>query len=213
MILGIDTSGKNFGLALAAEGQIKFSALSQPGLKHGEILQNSVMQFLGDSQTDFQSLRGVAVTLGPGSFTGLRIGLAAAKGYAYGLKLPLTGISTLLAIAGAYSKVDNKVVSIIDAKRNEIYWAAFDCSGNEPIRLSPDSVDPIDSLDELAEEKAIFIGPKHLQQLFIDRYPNCDYRPNDEFNLAIPAAIYGEKDISLNKKLDVATIVPTYLRS
>jgi tRNA threonylcarbamoyladenosine biosynthesis protein TsaB len=213
MILGIDTSGQNLGLALAHEGEVEFSHLSRPGLKHGEILQNTIKQFLDASGVNFQSLTGIAATLGPGSFTGLRIGLAAAKGYAYALDLPLSGVSCLSAVSYFYSNLEKKVVSLFDAKRNELYWAVFDCRITQPVRLLQDMVSSIENLDQLAKDDSIFCGPEHIRQAFKDRYSNCDYRSNDELNLAIPAALWGEHDISQNNQLDVATAVPVYLRS
>jgi tRNA threonylcarbamoyladenosine biosynthesis protein TsaB len=213
MILGIDTSGQNLGLALVQDGQVKGSYLSRPGLKHGEILQNTIRQFLDNNHADFKSLAGIAVTLGPGSFTGLRIGLAAAKGYAYALNLPLAGISSLSAISCSYSNLNKEVVTLIDAKRSELYWAVFDSRGDEPIRLLPDAVGPVDNLDELAKGPVAFCGPEHIRPMFQDKYPGCDYRFTDELNLAIPAAIFGERDISHNNQLDTKEAVPVYLRS
>ena len=81
MILAIDTSGQNLGLALAANGECVSSLLLKPGLKHGEILQNTIAEFIDKAGVDFDKLTAIASTLGPGSFTGLRIGLAAAKAY------------------------------------------------------------------------------------------------------------------------------------
>lgn len=94
MVLGIDTSGENLGLAICQDGDIMFSSLSRPGLRHGEIIQKVTKDFLLKNRISFNDLSGVSVTIGPGSFTGLRIGLSAAKGYSYSLGIPLAGVST-----------------------------------------------------------------------------------------------------------------------
>ena len=79
MVLGIDTSGENLGLALSNQGKLIASSLTKPGLRHGGIIQQMIDGFLKGSGLGFSDLTGISVTLGPGSFTGLRIGLAAVK--------------------------------------------------------------------------------------------------------------------------------------
>ena len=166
MILGIDTSGKNLGLAVNDKGKTIASSLTKPGLRHGEIIQKMIDGFLKEHNLCFDVLTGISVTLGPGSFTGLRIGLAAAKGYSYALGLPLTGISTLLAGSAAFSHFPKKVVVVINARQNEYYWAAFDCSDNLSKRFTPDQVGPISSLKESIDDDVVFSGPPHMKEKF-----------------------------------------------
>jgi tRNA threonylcarbamoyladenosine biosynthesis protein TsaB len=212
MILAIDTSGQNLGLALVKDDRAAFSILLKPGLKHGEILQNSVAEFLEKSDATLGDLRAIAVTLGPGSFTGLRIGLAAVKGYSYALNIPITGLSALEAGAHAIKNTSQPVVVFFDAKRDEIYWAAFDCSGDFPIRISPDTVGPLNDLKELAENRAILFGPASMQDQSQKLFGTVDYRSNDDYNLAIPTALRGQIDIGRNLTLERAELVPIYLR-
>lgn len=213
MILAIDTSGQNLGLALADERKCHHSTLLKPGLKHGEILQNTVSDFMKDSAINFEQLTAIAVTLGPGSFTGLRIGMAAAKAYSYALNIPLTGISTLESGAYAIKGSACPVIVLFDAKRNEIYWAAFDCSGETPSRLTSDTVGPIERLEELARNDSIFFGPRSLEGILKQYLGVADYRHNDDFNLAIPAAIRGEQDFKRRMYLERDELVPIYLRN
>lgn len=213
MILAIDTSGPNLGLALAEKGACCNSILLKPGLKHGEILQTAVSGFLKDSAINFEQLVAIAVTLGPGSFTGLRIGMAAAKAYSYALNIPLTGISTLESGAYAIRGSANPVVVLFDAKRNEVYWAAFDCSGETPSRMTPDTVGPIEQLEELAHNDSIFFGPNSLDNVLKQHLGVSDYRHNDDFNLAIPAALRGEMDFRQRMHLERDELVPIYLRN
>ncbi len=212
MILGIDTSGTSLGLALAADGKSIAEKLSHPGLKHGEIIQNEIGRFLQENGFSFSDLTGISATIGPGSFTGVRIGLAAAKGYAYGLKIPLAGISTLAAMAQCLISNRSRVVTVIDAKRNEIYWAVFDCGFPQAVRLSEDNVSDLEALKELVELKPVFCVPSHLKSKFEERFNAVSYMVNDNLNLAVPAAIFGEDDIKNNKHLDLGTCAPLYLR-
>ncbi len=213
MILGIDTSGKNLGLAVCSQGKLTASSLSKPGLRHGEIVQKMIDGFLKEHDLCFDDLTGISVTLGPGSFTGLRIGLAAAKGYSYALHLPLTGVSTLLAESAAFSQFSQKVVVVVDARRNEYYSAAFDCSDDLSLRLTPDRVGPLSSLKELADDNVVVFGPSYLKELFDSEIGPGEYYNNDDFNLAIPASLYGERDIKNGRNTDIDPLVPIYLRS
>lgn len=213
MILAIDTSGHNLSLAIAEKGFCLNSIILKPGLKHGEILQTTISSFMKDSAINFSQLTAIAVTLGPGSFTGLRIGMAAAKAYSYALNVPLTGISTLESGAYGIKGDTNPVIVLFDAKRNEIYWAAFDCSGETPSRLTPDMVGPIEQLDEFAHNNAVFFGPHWLESVLKQYLGVADYRPNDDFNLAIPAAMRGDIDICRRMYLERDELVPIYLRN
>lgn len=213
MILAIDTSGQNLGLALAGEGKCHHSILLKPGLKHGEILQDAIAEFMNNGGLKFADLTAIAITLGPGSFTGLRIGMAAAKAYSYALEIPLTGISTLESGACALQGLTVPAVVFFDAKRNEIYWAAFDCSGESPSRLTQDAVGPIGQLEDLAGSESIFFGPRSMESLIKQHFGVADYRCNDDFNLAIPAAIRGEIDLKRRLYLERDELTPIYLRN
>ncbi len=212
MVLGIDTSGENLGLAVCRRGEILASSLTKPGLRHGEILQQAIGEFLKENRLGFNELSGVSVTLGPGSFTGLRIGLAAAKGYSYSMRIPLAGVSTLLAGAWAFSNYPKKVVVIIDARRNEYYSAVFDCSHETPARLSPDTIGRFDDFKEYAAGDVVFFGSSQLKELFVSKAGQYEFHLSDDFNLAEPASRLGEQDISDNRNLDTASVVPFYLR-
>jgi len=212
-MLGIDTSGVNLGLAVSRKGEIIASSLTKPGLRHGEILQKRIDSFLSDANISLAELRGVSVTLGPGSFTGLRIGLAAAKGYCYALNIPLAGISTLCAGAGAYTNTAEKIAVIIDARRDEIYYALFDCSGLTPRGLTPDCVGPMADLRDITDDSTILYGPGHLSEQFVAQMSQSDYHISDDYNLAESAASIGELKTADNENLETATAVPIYLRS
>jgi tRNA threonylcarbamoyladenosine biosynthesis protein TsaB len=212
MILGIDTSGKNLGLAVGCKEEIIASSLTRPGLRHGEILQERIDSFLTGEDISIRDLKGLSVTLGPGSFTGLRIGLAAVKGYSYALNIPLAGISTLHAGAGAYKNTAEKVAVIIDARRDEIYYAMFDCSKSTPQRLTPDNIGPVADLCKSIDGNTILFGPAHLSEHFVAQTGQSDYHISDNFNLAETAALIGEKKIAGNECLETATAVPVYLR-
>jgi tRNA threonylcarbamoyladenosine biosynthesis protein TsaB len=212
MILGIDTSGKNLGLALCDGGSLAASFLKTTGLKHGEILEMEVQGFLEANGAALNSLSGIAVTLGPGSFTGLRIGLAAAKGYAYALNIPMAGVSTLLAAATAYRNYSKKVLTVLDARRGEIYTATFDCSSELPRRLSPDLVGKFDDLTGLNGDDMLIFWPSMFEEQPRLKNSQWEYAINDDYNMAEGAACLGEIELLSGRQLDVALAVPSYLR-
>ena len=212
MILGIDTSGKNLGLALCDEGRLIASSTICTDLRHGEILQLRLQKFLKANGLSFDSLTGISVTLGPGSYTGLRISLVAAKGYAYALAIPLLGISTLMAAASAYRNYPKQVCPMLDARRRELYRATFDCSRALPRRLSPDMVGGFGELAASQGEDLLIFGPAALEAQIMRNNSRCEYAINDDYNLAEGAARLGEIDISGGRRLDVATAVPSYIR-
>lgn len=213
MILAIDTSGKGLGFALCENGDIKASQLTKPGLRHGEILQSALADFLNANRIGFADITGLAVTMGPGSFTGLRIGLAAAKGYCYAFNLPLAGTSTLLAAASLCPGKSEKLIVVADAGRNELYYAMFDCTKDTPSRLVPDSIGCPDKITGLAEKDGSFCGPEHLKEQIIAGVGQCSYYNIDDYNLAIPAALEGETAILKRAYLDIKTATPVYVRS
>jgi tRNA threonylcarbamoyladenosine biosynthesis protein TsaB len=212
MILGIDTSGKNLGFALSEHGKLMTSQLSRPGLRHGEILQTALIEFLTENNIGLASLSGIAAILGPGSFTGLRIGLAAAKGYCYSLGLPLAGISSLRAVAGLYPSKTDRLIVVADAGRKELYYAMFDCSQNTPVRLSPDSIGGLKQISELAGNECCVCGPGHLKEQIVSEIGLGDYYISDNFNLAEPAALIGEQKINDGECLELKTATPVYVR-
>jgi tRNA threonylcarbamoyladenosine biosynthesis protein TsaB len=212
MILALDTSGKNLGLALCHDGEVIASRLSHPGLKHGEILQAAIGDFLGEAQIGFEKLTAIAVTLGPGSYTGLRIGLAAAKGYAYALRLPIVGFSTLQAGTGFLRGISPKVLSIIDARRQELYYAAFDCRGDSPRNLVPDSIGRLEDVRKLIDDDTIIVGPAAIKELIVAEKAFSDYHYSDNLNLAEPAGLWAARKLQAGEILDTALAVPVYLR-
>lgn len=213
MILAIDTSGRNLGMALCLDKNIRASLLTSPGLRHGEILQQMIADFLKGAGVSFRQLTGISVTYGPGSFTGLRIGLAAARGYARVLGIPITGISTLYAGAHAFKNISKKIAVVIDARKNELYFACFDCSGSAPERLTDDIADGLSGLKRLIDHNTGIFGPSHLKEHFIAQMGQCDYHISDEFNLAEPAGIRGEEKIAAGDVLQESSAVPVYIRS
>lgn len=124
-ILAIESAGKVASLALAEGGRIHAEHFLQTKNQHSVVLLPMVDQILAQADWPAKSLDLIAVSAGPGSFTGLRIGMATAKGLAYGLDLPLVGVPTLDAMAAPYAFLGGPVIPLINARRQEAYGAVF----------------------------------------------------------------------------------------
>ncbi len=128
MVLGIDTSTSQLALGLVRDGEVVAEWLVMDGLRHCERLQSGVATLLADLGADVGALTGVAVGQGPGSFTGLRIGVAAAQGLATGRGVPIVGVSSLEALAHPWRRTPGSVVACLDARRGEVYVCVYHAS-------------------------------------------------------------------------------------
>jgi len=141
MILAIDTSGSLCGVAIWKSGEI-FFAESDSALRHNELLLNQIHEFLQAQNVALADLRAVAVSSGPGSFTGLRVGMAVAKGLCWSRQLPLISVPTLDAYADTVSSRFKRTVPLMPARANEVYWSLYEWeavsgwSAKTPCRVS-----------------------------------------------------------------------------
>jgi tRNA threonylcarbamoyladenosine biosynthesis protein TsaB len=126
-ILSIETATKNCSVALSLNGvTVLCKEIAENGYSHAEKLHVFIDEILKEIQLDFSNLKAIAVSQGPGSYTGLRIGVSAAKGLCYSLNIPLIAIDTLQALAMQLKVDSGVVVPMIDARRMECYTAVFD---------------------------------------------------------------------------------------
>ena len=126
----------------------------QPKVGHAEIILPLVASVFAKARASLSDLDGIAVSIGPGSFTGLRIGLSTVKGLAYGGQLPVAGVSTLLAIAARVCAFDGLICSMLDARKNEAYASFFRPMGGYLTRLTEDAIAPIHAVVDQARKLA-----------------------------------------------------------
>lgn len=156
-ILNIETATKNCSVALAKDGNlILCRQIAEQGYSHAEKLHVFIEEILKESNVTFPQLQAVAVSQGPGSYTGLRIGVSAAKGLCYALGIPLIAIDTLQVLARQAKITSGIIVPMIDARRMEVYSAVFN-SDYEKIRNVQAEIITTDSFSEI-EEMVYFIG-------------------------------------------------------
>ena len=156
-ILALETSAKAVSAAVSEDGKILCSGYQDTGLTHSRTLMPIVEHILKNTGLAVADMDAIAVAAGPGSFTGIRIGVAAAKGLAFAADKPAVGVSTLAAMARNVAFCDGLVICAMDARRQQVYNALFEAKDGQLTRLTPDRAI---SLEELAAELANDLRPK-----------------------------------------------------
>ena len=149
LTLALESSAKPASVAVCMDGKLLGQYFQNSGLTHSRTLlamAESLMKNLDISASDIGK---IAVASGPGSFTGVRIGVSAAKGLAWGLDIPVCGVSTLEAMAYQTQQPDIIICPVMDARRSQVYNALFQWRSDRPVRLCEDRAI---SLDDLAHE-------------------------------------------------------------
>lgn len=222
LLLLIESSTNICSVALSRDGKIlAWREINEMG-KHAEKLTVFCDEVMKASNVSFKELDAVVVSKGPGSYTGLRIGVSAAKGICYALEKPLIAISTLEAMAYGMlpeAKAGDLLIPMIDARRMEVYCAIYDHEGNllkdvAPLILDENSFSP-ESISSLKSNVShlLFSGdgmPKAKELL--SRYPNAVFTEAGNCsakNLMLPA----EKKFLANEFEDVAYFEPFYLKT
>lgn len=157
-ILAIDTAGKTAAVAVMRDDTLLYETASNTGLTHSETLLPMVDTALKSCGLTTGQIDLYAVTAGPGSFTGLRIGLSAVKGLAFACNAPCAGVSTLAALAYGMAG-EGTVIGALDARRGQVYWAAFDLATHE--RLTADTAEPADAMENFVKgckKPVFFVG-------------------------------------------------------
>ncbi|MFC6876354.1 tRNA (adenosine(37)-N6)-threonylcarbamoyltransferase complex dimerization subunit type 1 TsaB [Flavobacterium myungsuense] len=131
-ILNIETATKNCSVAISKDGKtILCKEMAEEGYSHAEKLHVFINEILSEIEISCKDLSAVAVSQGPGSYTGLRIGVSAAKGLCFALDIPLIAIDTLEVLASQIKVTNGIIIPMIDARRMEVYSAIFDSKLNK----------------------------------------------------------------------------------
>ena len=210
-ILNIETATKNCSISIAKDGiVIMCKEMAEQGYSHAEKLHVFIEEALEELNLDFSDLDAIAVSQGPGSYTGLRIGVSAAKGLCYALNVPLIAVDTLEVLASQIKISEGIIIPMIDARRMEVYSAFFDTRG-EKIRevraeiIDANSYTEIDQRMHLIGDGAIKFKEILLDDKFVF-YPEIIYPSAREMS-----TISYEKH-KKSDTVDVAYFEPFYLK-
>ena len=218
LILAFETSAKAASVALTQDGNLLGESYQITGLTHSQTLMVMAEDLLKQCSKTVSDLDAVAVAEGPGSFTGVRIGVAAAKGLAWGAELPCYGVSTLEAMAVSLGIYEGYVCPCMDARRNQVYNALFYVNQGKLERLREDrAIALADLKTELEQLNApIYLvgdGSRLTHKTLSAEIPNLILPPEHRLHQrAVGVAILAEAKAAAGESGDAAVLTPNYLR-
>ncbi|MEM7086442.1 MAG: tRNA (adenosine(37)-N6)-threonylcarbamoyltransferase complex dimerization subunit type 1 TsaB [Bacteroidota bacterium] len=211
-ILCIETATTNCSVALSVNGSVIAlrEDLSQ-GYSHAELLHSYIEQVLEEGQMAKEDLDAIAISMGPGSYTGLRIGVSAAKGLCYALEIPLISVPTLTALAHRAMDESGVIVPMLDARRMEVYSAVFNSEKKEIRKTKAEILTESSFLDYLEKGSVSFIGSGVAKFMDICNHPNANFIL-DQLPSAAQMASLAEVKQKIGNTEDVAYFEPYYLK-
>src|SRR5680860_1247470 len=174
-ILNLETATTNCSVSVAKDGKLlAIKEHDTPNYSHSEQLHIFIQEVLKDAKLELSDVDAIAVSKGPGSYTGLRIGVSAAKGLCFSLDLPLISVATLTSLA---NQVENEgtIIPMMDARRMEVYTAVFDKDKNQIEDTSAKILDAESYKKYLDEQIVYFIGSGVEKFKKICEHPNARY--------------------------------------
>ena len=217
-LLAFESSAKAASVALFSDGVFVKEQYRNEGLTHSQTLLPMAQQLLKDCSLQPKDINAVAVAAGPGSFTGVRLGVAAAKGFAWGAEIPCYGVSTLEAMARQMGDFVGYILPVMDARRQQVYTALFESDGKGVCRLWEDRAI---SLEQLAEEiktleKPIFLvgdGSILCYNTLKEQIPSLVLQPEEKMHQrARGVGLAALAAIANGTQGDAAALTPNYLR-
>ena len=211
-ILNIETSTTNCSVALSENGAvIGFKEDNNLEYSHAERLHVYIDEVLKTAKVSKNQLAAIAISKGPGSYTGLRIGVSAAKGLCYALSLPLISVPTLEALAHQVDNPKGTIVAMLDARRMEVYSAIYDANYNETRSTEAEVLTP-ESYQELLESTPVcFIGNGVAKTKEIITHKNAQFI-EDKLPSAKQMCALSYDKFKTNDFEDVAYFEPFYLK-
>lgn len=210
-ILNLETATRNCSVALAKNGEtILCKEIAEIGFSHAEKLHVFIEEIIKEANINFSDLKAIAVSKGPGSYTGLRIGVSAAKGLSFALNIPLISIDTLLALTKQVSIEKGVIIPMIDARRMEVYSAVFDANHNKIRDVEAQILDE-NSFSDLDQEIYI-IGDSSEKAKTILTTKNIIYLDEIQFPSAKQMCKLSFEKFQNNDFEDVAYFEPFYLK-
>ena len=184
IILNIETATKNCSVSIADKGKIiAIKELNNGNYSHAEVLHPFIVAILKEANINTNQIDAVAVSKGPGSYTGLRIGVSAAKGLCFAFDKPLISIDTLTSLSLSISIDEGFIVPMLDARRLEVYAAVFDEKNQKVREIKADIIDENSFLEYLKINKVYFLGDGahkckdiiiHKNAVFVDaKFPSA----------------------------------------
>ena len=210
-ILNIETATKNCSVAIAKDGKtILCKEMAEEGYSHAEKLHVFINEILNEIEISCNDLSAVAVSQGPGSYTGLRIGVSAAKGLCYALDIPLIAIDTLEVLASQVKVANGIIIPMIDARRMEVYSAIFDSKLNKIREVQAEIIEE-DSFSTI-DLPIYFVGDCASKCKTVLTKENFIFLEDKIFPSANEMSALSYEKFKNNDTVDVAYFEPYYLK-
>ena len=218
LLLAFETSAKAASVALFEGDKLLGESYQNTGMTHSQTLMVMAEDILKTAGKTAQDVQAVAVAEGPGSFTGVRIGVAAAKGFAWGSGIPCCGVSTLEAMALSLGAYEGYVCPVMDARRSQVYNSIFYVNRDVIERIAPDRAISLEDLgNELKKlEKPIFLvgdGSNLCYNTLLKDVPHLVLPPEHRMHQrAVGVGLAAIRKIAAGEDCSGAVLTPNYLR-
>jgi len=216
-VLGIDTSTSCGSIGLIDDGEVISDYLLNISVTHSERLLGAIEFVLREARCPIGEIDGWAVSLGPGSFTGLRIGVSTVKGLAFATEKPVAGVSTLDVLASQIAPTSYLICPILDARKQEVYTAFYRYGdGSSLMRQSGYQAIRPDDLVKKIKEHTIFLGDgvKTYKEFLINSLPSLAIFPPAPLGVSHGSMVakLGFELLQKGERLDLSTFAPIYVR-
>ena len=218
LILAFESSAKAASVALLQDGHLLGEYFQNSGQTHSRTLTKMAQDLLANCDLTPKDVTAVAVAKGPGSFTGVRIGVAAAKGFCWGLEIPCVGVSTLEAMATTCFAPGRVLCPVMDARRSEVYNALFSVEGTALQRLTPDRPISLEALctelKKIKKEKILVgDGAQLCYNALREEIPDLLLLPEHlRYQRAAGVALAAQPLLERGETESAAALQPNYLR-
>ena len=218
LILAFESSARAGSVALLRDGMLLAEYFQNGGQTHSRTLNKMAEDMLSNCDLTPQDVDAVACAAGPGSFTGVRIGLSAAKGFAWAGELPCYGVSTLEAMSCSVLCFEGVICACMDARRNQVYNAVFLSDGSRLTRLCPDRAISIEELSQelkALSQKIILVGDGAalVHHALKEELPELCLAPEHlRHQRAAGVGLCAHEMALLGETADGSTLTPNYLR-
>lgn len=210
-ILNIETATKNCSVAIAKNGEtIICKEIAEEGYSHAEKLHVFIEEIIAESGISVHDLVAVAVSQGPGSYTGLRIGVSAAKGLCFALNIPLIAVDTLQTLASQAKISDGKIIPMLDARRMEVYSAIFNTDLKTERSILAEVIDENSFKD--FTEKLYFVGDCAEKCKPVLTKENFVFLEDIKYPSAAAMSKISYDKYQISDTVDVAYFEPYYLK-
>jgi len=219
IVLGIDSSTQVNTVALLRDGQLLCEAVLNTSRNHSQRLMPMIDMLLKEAGMAVENIDGIAVSSGPGSFTGLRIGMTTGKALAWSLNKPLVGIPSLDGVAFNAQGVTGVICPILNARRNQVYTALYKMDGGELNRISDYmAVEPIELIKQLQSHKQVILlgdGVEEFNSIFAENLGDrlVVLSSANRLPRACHIAYLGWKRLLKGEVDDVVGLAPLYVRN